>query len=199
LLTATDFDTYVLYLNHQRQLNQDHFMADFLLAVPGVLIHEGGYANVAGDAGGETYAGITRKNFPNWQGWAIVDANKPLKWNAIIKDSAMLPLVQSFYKANFWDKANLDQFTSQRVASFTFDWYVNSGGTAIKKLQTAANALPADGVAGPNTVAIVNGCVENDLMNKLKASRIAFYQAIVAKDPSQGKFLNGWITRVNSF
>ena len=50
-----------------------------------VLKHEGGYANVSGDLGGETYRGISRKNFPSWNGWEIVDEKKPLKYNQILK------------------------------------------------------------------------------------------------------------------
>ena len=51
-----------------------------------ILREESGYANVSGDLGGETYRGITRKNFPKWDGWKIVDENKPLKKGEIIID-----------------------------------------------------------------------------------------------------------------
>jgi len=34
---------------------------------------EGGYSNDIDDAGGETYAGISRNNFPDWYGWTIID------------------------------------------------------------------------------------------------------------------------------
>ena len=34
---------------------------------------EGGYANMEGDSGGETYKGISRKWFPKWEGLKIID------------------------------------------------------------------------------------------------------------------------------
>lgn len=173
-------------------------MADFLAAFPLIAKNEGGYANVAGDTGGETYAGITRKNFPTWGGWSIVDAHQPLKNNQVIPGDEMAGLVQSFYKQNFWDNISLDEIDSQQVANFTFDWHVNSGVSAVKGLQTAAG-VTADGKIGPKSIAAVNACDEDELMTKLIAARIAFYNAIVARNPSQEKFLKGWINRANSF
>lgn len=173
-------------------------MADFQAAFPLIAKNEGGYANVTGDAGGETYAGITRKNFPQWGGWAIVDASKPLRNNEVISTDQMTGLVESFYKTNFWDTIQLNAINSQRVANFTFDWNVNSGKFAVRGLQTAAG-VAADGIIGPMTIAAVNAADENEMMTKLKAERIAFYNGIVAREPSQEKFLKGWINRVNSF
>lgn len=37
---------------------------------------EGGWCDVPGDSGGETYAGIARNFFPNWRGWPLIDAAK---------------------------------------------------------------------------------------------------------------------------
>jgi len=173
-------------------------MADFTQAFPLIAQNEGGYANVAGDTGGETYAGITRKNFPTWGGWSIVDANQPLKNNQTIADPSLESLVEGFYKANFWDTIKLDEVNSQRVANFTFDWNVNSGAWAVKALQTAVG-VTADGGVGPLTLAAVNAADENTLMPQLIAARIQFYQNIVAHNPSQQKFLQGWINRANSF
>ncbi len=173
-------------------------MADFTQAFPLIAKNEGGYANVAGDTGGETYAGITRKNFPKWGGWSIVDANKPLKNNQTIADPNMQNLVESFYKANFWDTVKLDHVNSQRVANFTFDWNVNSGAWAVKALQTAVG-VTADGAVGPMTLNAVNAADEDTLMPKLIAARIQFYENIVARNPSQQKFLKGWTNRANSF
>lgn len=173
-------------------------MADFLEAFPLIGVHEGGYANEAGDMGGETYAGITRRNFPRWAGWAIVDAHKPLGHNEVIADEGLAGLVRDFYRSLFWDAIKLDQISSQRVANFTFDWYVNSGVWAVKALQEAM-CLVADGVVGPATIAAVNGAKEDVLMGVLVEKRISFYEGIVARHPEQGKFLQGWINRANSF
>ncbi len=108
-------------------------MADYTLAFPLIGVNEGGYVFIAGDKGGETYAGITRPNHPNWPGWPTIDAAKPLSRGAIV--DGLEPLVETFYKTYYWDPLSLDSINSQRVANFTFDWNVTSGAWAAKKLQ----------------------------------------------------------------
>ena len=46
-------------------------MSDFNIAFEKTLLAEGGYklTDVANDKGGQTYAGITRRDHPAWQGW----------------------------------------------------------------------------------------------------------------------------------
>lgn len=51
----------------------------------GVIKHEGYYANINGDRGGETYMGVARNLHPDWEGWEYIDAYKEtygkIKWN----------------------------------------------------------------------------------------------------------------------
>ena len=56
-------------------------MADFSKAWGRSSVHEGGYAHLAGDAGGETYRGIARNFHPEWPGWKFIDRVKPLPYN----------------------------------------------------------------------------------------------------------------------
>lgn len=46
-------------------------MAEFTPAFEEMIRNEGGYIlhNVAGDHGGDTYAGIARRFHPDWPGW----------------------------------------------------------------------------------------------------------------------------------
>lgn len=168
-------------------------MADFIAADKLVSANEGGYVNDPDDAGGETYAGITRKNFPEWKGWDTVDVHKPKRGDILPE---LHPLVLSFYKINFWDRLKGDMIDSQRVALFTYDWYVNSGAHALKALQRAVG-VNDDGVIGPATISAVNGYSEIDLMAHLLKAREEFCKAIVEEKPSQGKFLKGWLERAN--
>jgi lysozyme family protein len=170
-------------------------MAEFLSAYRTVESNEGGYVFDKKDRGGETYFGITRRNFPTWQGWPIIDRAKPLGRGGIIDNPELAGMVKNFYKVNFWDKMQGDSFDSQAVAVFVYDWYVNSGKHALIALQRAVG-VPVDGSVGTQTVEATNGYHETDLLAKLKSARIDFYHGIVAKDPTQSRFLPGWLNRV---
>ena len=111
-------------------------MADFKTAYALTFKNEGGYANVEGDNGGETYCGITRKNFPAWEGWHIIGNYQPLRNGQLINNTELFFLVDEFYKENFWDKLGLDQMADQDLANQVFDMAVNAGvGEALKLLR----------------------------------------------------------------
>jgi lysozyme family protein len=176
----------------------------FAQEVQKILAHEGGYSFVPGDRGGETYRGITRKNFPNWAGWAIVDKYKPLKHNQIINDAGLNTLVATFYKKNFWDSLNIDLLPTP-VQGLLFDFAINSGtGTAAKAFQkvirdTTGAKIIVDGNIGKGTISAANQANQKELFNKFKTYRANYYQAIVKNDPGQKKFYDGWINRLNTY
>lgn len=170
-------------------------MAEFLTAYARIFANEGGYVFDKVDKGRETYCGISRRYYPNWAGWPIVDQNKPLKKGDILPQ--LSPLVKQFYKRTQWDAIKGDAFDSQAIATFICDWYVTSNDDAVKALQIAVGVNP-DGVVGGQTIEATNGFNEKDLMRKLKIARKSFYEGIVAKDPTQKKFIKGWLNRVES-
>lgn len=169
-------------------------MANFDSAINKLLQHEGGYVNHKADKGGETYRGITRKNHPTWLGWEIVD-KKPRKKNELIPE--LETMVRNFYKRYYWDAIKADNICNDRIASFLFDWYVNSGAPAVKAIQKIVG-VEQDGIIGKNTLHGINN-YDNGLFEKLKMARIGFVKRIVENDPSQQVFLQGWINRINSF
>lgn len=166
-------------------------MANFDLYFPKIKKHEGGYANVAGDKGGETYFGITRKNFPTWSGWVAIDALKakaPIRRNTFLP--TLEPYVKSFYLDSFWNRVKASTITSQPVAELYVDWLIHSGNIAISKVIETLKEMGAT---------TINGANAQVLHNKLIEKRTNFFKAIVARNPTQSKFLAGWLTRVNSF
>lgn len=171
-------------------------MAEFLAAHKKVAQNEGGYANVDGDTGMETYAGISRKFFPSWKGWKIVDAHQPLSHNEEIDSVELKGMVRQFYKANFWDLCRGDSIDSQEVATFIYDWFVNSGTAGIKEVQKVLG-VTADGNIGNITLSKINAYDDTLLLSALAESRRQFYRMIVAKDATQKKFLRGWLNRVD--
>jgi lysozyme family protein len=173
-------------------------MADFKLAIAFVRAREGGYVNDLADSGGETYAGISRKNNPRWDGWAIVDARKPLTWNHTIEDVTLEGKINDFYENGYWKPLRLDEVKNQNVAGFLFDWAINSGaGVAVKTIQRLVGVID-DGEMGPATVSAINNS-DISLFDRLKMSRQAFYRKLVIEHPADKKFLDGWLKRVNDF
>lgn len=181
-------------------------MANFDLAYEITAKNEGGYANDPNDRGGETYCGISRKIWPNWAGWFIVDAHKPLKSNQIIEDETLKQHVKNFYKTNFWDKCRLDEFLNFNISACVFDFAVTSGTVnSIKAIQRATNYLNSnsnlivDGAIGPKTIVAVNAYKSpKALNNTFNWYRADFYNNIVVNDKTntQWKFKNTWFNRI---
>ncbi len=165
---------------------------------------EGGYSNHPSDRGGETYAGVTRRNFPTWTGWPIIDAEKRrnggrLPQNHKIASADLDKAVKELAKRVFWDFFRADQIKSQAVAEIIVDWGWASGSlTAAKQIQMLAGAV-ADGKFGENTIRAINRANAAKLFADIRQARIGFVRAIVARNPSQQVFLDGWINRIMDF
>lgn len=134
-------------------------MADFKIAYVKTSNFEGGYANVKGDRGGETYAGITRKYFPKWAGWKIVDDYKRkygIKHGQRLKNVKLEELIKAFYKKEFWDVISGDEIEDQGTANRLYDFGVNAGyGRSIKQLQEVLG-LPATGKVTDQLIDAIN-------------------------------------------
>ncbi len=177
-------------------------MADFKTAYTKYIQpNEGGYANVSQDKGGETYAGISRINYPKWNGWTAIDIKKNRYANGIIPHNTLFNdvqfLVEQFYQG-LWDTNRMGEIKNQDVANLLFDFYVNSDRIAFKKIQSLVK-VPADGAIGPQSIAAINAADPAKLYADLKKVREDFYKTIVAKNPEQQKFLKGWMNRLSSF
>lgn len=173
-------------------------MADFDKAIVKTLPHEGFYVNDPDDPGGETYCGITRRDYPSWPGWAIIDKHKPLKWNQRINDPVLDNLVKQLYREKIWPTIKGDQIQDNYVACSLFDWTVNSGGVAVRVAQ-AATKQDIDGIVGPKTLAAINACNPQWLCDVLQNARREFVRNIVRRKPSQNKYLAGWLRRIAKF
>jgi lysozyme family protein len=99
--------------------------ADYSIALARTLKDEGGYSNKKSNIGGETYCGITRKNYPQWEGWAIIDKRRPLKYDEQLPE--LDQMVATFYKKYFWDEIRGDEIKSQDYANKLFDNAVKRG------------------------------------------------------------------------
>lgn len=189
-------------------------MANFSPAYDGyVKPIEGGFANVTGDKGGQTYAGIAQNFWPSWGGWPYIEQKKRemngvIPWNK--KFPELDPLVRSFYQG-LWDRNFFGKIANQDVANILFDWFVNSGSNAFdtKPAETFGvqeilndrfgKRIAADGAMGPETVNAINSVDPSNLYAEIKKERQRFYDFLVRRDPTQQKFYDGWINRLNTF
>lgn len=165
---------------------------------------EGYYVNDPKDSGGETYCGIARNSNPNWKGWKIVDAHKPLKWNQKIQDAELERLVIEIYDSKYYQPIKADRIDSDMIRTHLYDMGVNAGtGAAVKLLQKAINkvygvTIATDGAIGNITLTYTNNKAKlNELVNEFINQRRIYYQNLVKRKPTNQKFLKGWLNRVD--
>lgn len=165
-------------------------MADFTPAFEKMIKHEGGFilTDVSNDLGGQTYAGISRKYHPNWEGWQFIDRNDT-------DNPQLTQKVRDFYKSNFWNSCKADKIKNQKIAESIFDFSVNAGSkTSAKLAQLVVDATP-DGIIGPKTLERINDADEELFISKFALAKVARYAEICKRNPTQKKFLLGWINR----
>ena len=177
-----------------------------------VLAHEGGYVNDPDDAGGETFRGISRVNWPNWQGWGYIDQIREhgVGKAEIERNSDLALLVAKFYREQFWGRVAGDSLPPD-VAAEVFDTAVNAGvHRAVLWLQQALNLLnrngkdyadiAEDGKMGPGTLNALTAYLKRDtttpLLKVMNVLQGAHYIDYMRKSPTQEKYARGWLNRV---
>jgi len=173
-------------------------MASFQEAVGKTELWEGGYSNRPDDSGGETYRGISRKNWPKWAGWPIIDQAKneggimlPLDFK-LDENLTLQGMIIDFYHTNFW---NYDGIEDQYIAWKVFDLGVNVGKSHAVKILQQAVGTNQDGVYGPNTERLTNSHLSGSLATILRASAEQYHKQIVVTHPEDAVFLKGWLRR----
>lgn len=179
-------------------------MAIFDIAFEKTLEAEGGYKlhTVKGDKGGMTFAGISRRYWPDWTGWQLIDGGE-------VAGPRIEAMVRVFFKVHFWDVIKGDRIGFQSVADTIYDFAVNSGiDDAVQCVQKIVGSN-IDGKFGPKTFAKLNAYVINEMAEDLFCAKynllriFHFKEACVAdkrkcwdRVTSNLKFLCGWINRV---
>lgn len=176
-------------------------MADFKKAFQLIIANEGGYVNDPDDPGGETYKGISRKNWPAWLGWIAIDHLKALPgFPASLHDDNETVRqfeyeVSSFYYCQFWNLIKGSLISDQGMANSIMDFAVNAGvGTSVELAQKVVKTDP-DGKIGPNTIKAINAFNPDHFMSAFTVEKIRRYIAIVKKRPTSKKYFLGWISR----
>ena len=161
-------------------------MANFYEFAP--LLHslEKGVADHKEDKGGFTVDGVTLSTFRQFYGEHKTETDlrniSSFQWNNIMK-------------SGYWDKCKADQIDNQKIAEIIADWCVNSGTARIRDVQTILGVKP-DGAVGPITLKAINSADPAELYRRLMNARVGWFERIVARNPSQKKFLKGWLNRL---
>lgn len=152
------------------------------------------FTNHPADRGGPTRYGITLATLSEARG-------KPQDANDVrfLTRSEAVDIFRRLY----WERAGVGRLPSALWPTF-YDAVVNHGPTrAAYLLQRALNRLGArlalDGEMGSKTVQAAWVKPPVDTVNAFVAERLAFYDRIIERDPTQAVFEVGWKRRAESF
>ena len=128
-------------------------MANFDLAYPLTKAHEGGWINDPNDPGGNTYCGITQKNYPHLSIWKFLEGETYVAGKIFPE---LMPDVIAFYKPEYWDKMRGDEINDIAIAVETFDMGVLKGLSTSIQLTQAAAGVPQTGHMDDVTIDALN-------------------------------------------
>lgn len=156
-------------------------MADI---IDDLIEREGGdkLVNNPSDKGGLTKYGISEKSNPG------VDVSHLSYQEA-----------RNIYEAKYVKVPGFHQIHDPVLREQLVDFGVNSGpSVAISKLQKVVG-VKEDGILGPATLVALDGLPDKTVSNLLVGERVRMIGRIVQKNPSQLKFLVGWLNRATEF
>ncbi|TDB43269.1 glycoside hydrolase family 108 protein [Photorhabdus luminescens] len=155
------------------------YSVSFIHAIHYLLSVEGGYVNNPHDTGGQTKFGISQRSYPH------------LKIAALTEDDAT-----TLYYRDFWLKAGCDKLPAG-LSLAVFDAAVQHGiKPAVQQLQQVVG-VQDDGVIGPDTLNAVEAFAPPYLFTRLLNQRARTYARIIAVNPTQKVFLDGWFNRLD--
>ena len=174
-------------------------MSSFDLAIPTILMHEGGWVSDPQDLGGETNYGISmlmiRRSGLTPQELGVDNLTTPGCLKKMTVDGA-----KKIYLKYYWAPFHYDSINDQTVATKIFDCGVNCGNDRANVMaQKAANAcgqsLTVDGSLGPKSFAAINACDAKTYIKAYADEMTKYYLAIIKARPANAKFQSNWLHR----
>lgn len=175
-------------------------MADVQKAIDSVLRDEdammsGTITDTPGDAGGWTRYGIASRWHPE-----LVSAGY---YTDAVDAQDALEIAVRIYNEQYAAPLLLGEVNDQTLATKWLSFAVNASvPTAARAMQYAVNRtsllseeLALDGQVGPLTIAAINRCMPTSLANSFRLRMVGYYNSICRGNPTQLKFLCGWIDR----
>ena len=168
-------------------------MSDIRKLSPIILKWEGKFVNDPKDHGGATNMGITLSTWKS-QGYDIDrDGDIDIQDLKLMKVSDFEIILKKY-----WDRWKADQIKNQSVANILVDWLWTSGKWGIIIPQRILKVNP-DGLVGQQTLSVLNDANQRGLFGIIWDYKKQFLENIVKNDPSQQRFINGWMNRLKSF
>lgn len=172
-------------------------MSDVKTAVDFVLHQEdskmsGVVTNNPRDTGGRTRFGIAEKFHPELTATGFFDD---------MSDADALCVADRIYEISYGNPLMLASINDQQTANALLSFAINEGvPTSIKVLQRALQGLDegitVDGQFGPHTLALVNATPPATMLLLLGVYQRQHYTDIIAANPGDEVFRNGWMNRV---
>ena len=174
----------------------------FAAALAIVLAHEGGYQAMPDDPGNWTQGKIGAGELRGTK-FGLSAASYPSLAIAALTEAD----AAAIYRRDWWDRFGLGRLPAP-LAAKVFDAAVNIGiEEAVRALQRALRAadtaasggqVAEDGKLGPDTLETACGLAPGTVLPALREALAGHYRLIVAKNPAQARFLNGWLSRAYS-
>ena len=172
-------------------------------AIDGILRREGLWSNDPDDHGGPTRYGISLRYARR------VGLDRDGDGDTDIDDIRLVTLddARRMYREDFYRQPGVDGLP-EAIAPAMLDAAVNMGPPrAVMLLQSILDRagfgpVSVDGVIGPKTRAAAAVAAQKMgpyLVNALVDERIGWYRRLVERDPTQRRFLAGWIARAQEF
>lgn len=168
-------------------------MADVNKLLPFILRWEGGFVNDPIDKGGATNKGVTIAT------WRQIGYDKDGDGDIDVDDLRQLTIHDvrdRVLKPHYWDRWRADQIRNQSVANILVDWVWASGKWGIIIPQRLLG-VKDDGQVGAITLGAVSKQDPAGFFARVHEARRMFIAGIVARDPSQRRFQQGWLNRLN--
>jgi len=168
-------------------------MADVKKLSPILAKWEAGFVNDPTDNGGATNMGITIGT------WRQIGYDKDGDGDIDVIDIRLLDERDfSAVLKIYWNKWQANRLINQSVANLLVDWVYTSGKWGIVIPQRILKIEP-DGIVGNQTILAVNLADQKKFFDAVFEARKKFFNDIVKNNPSQKKFIKGWLNRLNDF